>query len=531
MDFISLASKLILGYETLPQNIRSAFEATDAGNELIQAVQQLEQNLTRAENKGIFTQLYRMMSTVPDTSSREEYIESAQAYLQYNLRSSKEYRDLVQHIHKIKLKSILQEWALKHVEHLHVDLLQTTTQHHIQVMNLDQFNAEHAKTLAKKTVTIDEWVERYEASLQDHIKLNISLINGQKPFPNPPVFSKKYARESLSSLYSYLLKVRNNQKEVKWCADSINKVADAHAFLQATGFATQNETSWLAWFDIVNYFRMAGHIADAKSILSKFTQPFTPLFIEYSKINREQNIVNQIIRTVMPMLILSAAVILVSALLSSFVIPEIAFIFILLPTIYLGLIAASFYVVAKDFIYNGLCQHWYGGQFKIPEYQVSERMKASFGSAEKALKVRDFYVDEISTCFENEKEYQKQARLSQAEKENREKNTERNRELQLEWYDIHSNPNLSTDATMTITLNRLDIEGRKTCNDLQSALGNELKNEIPAVIHKITDKIRTSVDQTRPLNTEQPRFFTRPACFKYREEVERLNTLRVELGM
>ena len=532
MNFLSLASMLIPGYETLPVNIRVAFEKTDSGKKLTDAIEQLSDTLEPAENIRFFPNLWQMMSPEP-TRSREENIEHAKECFNYRLSTSLEYGSILYEIRQIKERSAL-------IKSAYLDLLESTCKEHLNILNIDIFNTQHVKTLANLALATDEWLTLYETSLLNHIKNNISHINGKEPFQKSLIISKIHARDSLANLYAYMCSVRNNQKEIKWCIDTFYGISDAHAFLQATGFATQNETSWLAGFDIVNYFRLSGYVAETKSILSKFMQPFTPLYAEYSSINKEQNILRQIYRTLMPMLIVSATVILVSALLSCFVIPEIAFLFILIPTLYLGLVAASSYVVTKDLIYNKHQQHRFGGQFEVPEYKTNNEMIASFGNAT-ANKVRDFYVGEISLCFTKEEAYQTKVKLNQDEIESRQKKSDRSRELQFEWYDIHSNPKLSTNATVNIALNRLQRDGRDACDAIQKNLKNELENEIPAFVHDIAKQVKSSLESLTHTpssrqhifsikDSERHCFFTRPACFKHREDIERLNVLRDEIN-
>ena len=527
MNVLYLLDLLIPGYAELPFEVRAAFQRTADGENLIDRAEELYEKLNSVDNRTIWETLRNRLFQIPEVS-REVHIESAKLDLQVAMQGSYDYEALNRNIRKKELKSILTEWTLKAIERSYIELLNSTSKKHIiDAIKFDELNAAHAKSLVGHTSSLDEWARVYSESLQEQIKGNICLINGKQPFPNPPVVSKKSARDSLSKLYTYLSNVRNKNKEVKWCVESINKSADAHAFLQATGFATQNETSWLASFDIINYFRMAGQIAETKTIFLKFLEPFTPLYIEYSDINREQNVAKQILRTVMPLIIVSLAVILVAAMLSSFVIPEIAFVFILLPTIYLGLIAASGYVAAKNMIYNALCQHWFGGQFEIPEYQVSEAMNASFGS-EKAIKVRQFYVEEIGACLTNENTYKTQTRLSQVEIDDRQENTNRRNALLLEWYDIHSNPHLSTDTAVDIFSSRLQLDGKATRDKLQTTLQEELATTLPAFTDNIANEVKTAVERTmHPFvsTTTQPRFFTRPACLEHREKLDRLYVL------
>lgn len=526
----STISLFLPDYNLLPMDTRAAFESTDDGENLTEQVLLLSSKLNDIVNNSIFNAFINAFNRVAfskPTMSGEEFIEAAQIYLDQSMRHSKKYQTIKQHIANIKIQNANSR-RLNLFEPVYFNLLQEMSKRYMSPMNLDGLNKIYAQKLLTHIKQLDAWAKEYSDALQSHINDNICLTSDEiKLFLAPPISSKQRVRDSLSHLYTYLLKRRKNPKEINRYADAINKAADAHAFLQATGFATQNETSWLAVFDIVNYFRMAGGIAEAKSILFKFLEPFTPLLLEYSNINREQNIIKQIIRTIIPFLIVSLAVTLVAALLSSIVIPEIAFIFILIPTLYLGLIAASGYVVVKDQVYNMLSQLWFGGQFEIPEYQVNENMTLSFG-LDNAIKVRLFYITEINTCLEKEIEYKGKARLSDLEIKSRQENTERHNLLLLEWYDMHSNPHLSTNAARDIALNRLRLEGRMTYEAMKQSHQPELETTIPMYANEIANKIKETIYRQSETN-KHTFFFKRPNCLNQKKKVEDLFSLNKEI--
>lgn len=374
--------------------------------------------------------------------------------------------------------------------------LQQATNAPFDYVNLHYFNLEQARLLANtvlksfnigKNLQLQEWLTRYQGELEKKLQKDLLLINQKKWMSTTS--SQEELLGSLSSLFW-------QSKTVEKTKEFLNKLADAHAFIQATGFSTQNESSFLAILDIYNYGRTAEQIAETRKIISSLLNPFLSLYREYRDIAfYEKNGYRKILRTVMPLLVVAAFVTLVAALLAPLAIPELAFTIILIPTLFLGMVLATKYVEIKDKVYKALREIYYGSPFQIPEFQVNARMVMAFSTEENAQVVRDFYIQELQVCDEIEAFYQASGEngvLRQGELENRKENLIRRHSLCLEWYDIHSNANLGYEKVPQLILNRLTETGGREYEALKLALQQEfptLQKNINVVVKKLTTSL------------------------------------------
>lgn len=522
MANLKLACEFIPDYDLLTDHERARFHATYPGRQLLDAVEQLK----NFDSSWLtFESRANKISTI-----RQEFISKVKTDINYTeLLRKINFKHLLIQIkaaYKVKVHSQIKAQSFPR--------LKLACENQIFIMNLDAFNQMQAENFAKNTLSVSpiplsSWLELYQQSLLKYIENNLGLINGKDPLKETLTYNE--LKDSLSDLFSYGV--------IKDGRDLLDKIADAHGFIQATGFSTQNENSNLVWLDIYNYSRSTAHIAEAKLTLYKLLEPFSPLFTEYHNItHHEHNVALQIMRTLMPMLIIAATVVLVAALLTPFAIPELPFFIILIPTLYIGLFLATSYVSTKDHIYHTIRKAWYGGQFEIPEFQVNERMLNGFINQDKARLVRNFYVNELHACYEKEAFYQQKTpgTLSTAELNDRKENTERRAKLQLEWFDIHSNAKLGYNEISKIALNRLRLDIKKACTLLQKELSTQLNKEVRELITNITDELKItleSVSHETPAakinTTSTHRFFSPPGCFAHKVQAERLNTMMNEL--
>ena len=403
-------------------------------------------------------------------------------------------------------------------------------------MALSAFNQEQAEDIADQVLTafeneedlpMDHWLTAYEQSLRAHMTERLGTIAGNNNAFQPASSTQENTLDLLSSIYTN--NVSAETREAFFTA--LDEMADAHAFIQATGFSTQNETSYLSWVDVYNYTRSRQYIKDAKNDLYRFFNPFMPLFAEWRNISQyETNMARQIMRTLIPILILVGVVILVAALLSPIVISEAAAILILIPTLYVGALMATAYVLTKDTLYHQSRQWYYGGAYAIPEYQVNARMKAGFSTLEKAHQVRDFYIEEIKQCRAIEADFQHRlaGTLTDSDMVRRQKNAERYDTLNLEWYDIHSNSLVGNNRIKDIALKRIQQDGRAACEQsaIKDAAGvrtwaHDVVTGIQATLHHVHE-VGVDAPITRPNHN---RFFI-PACIEQQAKAERLNALQ-----
>jgi len=412
-----------------------------------------------------------------------------------------------------------------------------------QLNGIDDFNLHCAKLLAnnilnafheQKLFTINKWISSYNEALQKLIFHRIQLINNQVW-----IKSEIGEVEKLINSVSYLFW---NNKAVGRTTNFLGKLSDAHAFIQATSFSTQNENSFLAILDLYNYGRYTDQIAETKSIIASLMSPFTALYEEYRNIAfYENNLYLKTIRSLIPMLIVVGFIIAVAAALTPLGIPELAFAAAFIPAFFIGLGLATKYVTFKNSIHKSFHEWRYGGKFEIPEFQVSERMIRILTS-EMAIKVRKFYIDSINYCDEQETSYfekYKNGILLCEDIKDRHDNTKLRHQLALEWYDIHSNPQLGLEEIPLIIRRRLKQQCDTEFTTLKKTEEEE-HNQIAENLTLFSTNIITALSVPAPLVIEnvisrptlQPlqRYGLFPArCLAYKARVEDLATLDQEI--
>ncbi len=146
--------------------------------------------------------------------------------------------------------------------------LQTVCNQYAIPVNLDALNAAHARVFVEniqqpEPFHINNWLTSYKQALLEKIKTQLGDTKPNALFPATTI--KNTAIES----YSYLFHMSLIQDNKESFARFFTKLGDAHAFIQATGFSTQNETSYLAWLDLYNYWRSADYIAENKFTLKE----------------------------------------------------------------------------------------------------------------------------------------------------------------------------------------------------------------------------------------------------------------------
>ncbi|WP_419419063.1 hypothetical protein ACNVED_10975 [Legionella sp. D16C41] len=378
----------------------------------------------------------------------------------------------------------------------------------IQFIDLQQFNKEQANLLTTAileafandlALNLHELLNHYHLSLKQYINKQLLLINGKNlerdTLPQPP---------NLLNSLSYLL----SNPLLNQTNEFLRRLSDAHAFIQATGFATQNESSFLAIFDFYNYNRFAGQVAEAKSILSSLFNPFLPLYSEYKEVALyEKSFFWKLYRTVMPVIIAVSFIVLIAALLSPLGLPELAFAAVFLPTLFIGVALATKYVQVKDKLYNALREMYYEGSYEIPEFQINERMLAAFGKASTAYIVKNYYIKTIQACIEIDKFYQakkEKGLLTSEEIQAQKDNTTKLNLLYLEWYDIHSNRELSYTVVSSIILTRLKAESNKEYKALKAAFEKEstiINQTIDKAVEDLEVTLSGEESLSRPKNT------------------------------
>nr|HAT8713692.1 hypothetical protein [Legionella jordanis] len=412
-------------------------------------------------------------------------------------------------------------------------IFQDSTNLPFNYLDLEDLNLLVAYSLAEQVLTdfearsggkfnLDGWLEYYAQELNRVLE---ESLKGRRVLRWKKLQTVAQGQTEILGSLSYLFKNGATERFKEF----MNRLSDAHAFIQATGFSTQNESSFLAILDLYNYGRTANQIKEGKDILTSLLSPFRPLYEEYYNIaHYEKDPVLKIVRTVMPLIIVSLMIVLVAALLSSIVIPEIAFIVILIPTILLGLALASKYVTVKEGLYKEVRESYYGGAFEIPEYQVNARMIHSFGGEEPAKTVRKIYIQELQRCDALERSFhERHGLLTNDELEARKANLLLRHTLALEWYDIHDNvDSLGCDKVPQIAFNRLLEIGRRDYQNFEDALAEEfpkLHQQVRDIIREIKESL--SSEEASREQEERPQEEA-PVTSAGTQETTRMNHFR-----
>jgi len=347
--------------------------------------------------------------------------------------------------------------------------------------------------------------------LQEKSRINVSSYMQQS------VEKKSTSATNINTPLAYLWKDYERKGDESMFNRFFNEMSDAHGLIQVMGWSTQNENSLLAIFDYYNYIRYRKNVAEARSILFSLINPFYPLFTEYQNIaHREKNIVLKILRTATPMLITAGFVIGITALIPV-ALPELAFLLLAIPLVYLGLALASLYVKTKDFLYQSYRYLMYQGDLnQFPEFQLNHRLTSLFGDI--AEEIRHDYIQAIQTCDTLENTYRQKEIFSAEDEKARKANMTNRNMLILEWFDLRNNTKLNIDQIFNIALER-------PIQQFKSAQTHD-NSQIKILAH--TMAIMAASLQTAPHEGDEPappiapnlRFF--PTCLEHREKIMRL---------
>lgn len=420
----------------------------------------------------------------------------------------------------------------------------------ITFIDLEAFNKKYARQMALAIIdavnksspfSFDDLFQTYEAKLHKHLVKQMQLINGK-------AWQIKQTG-MLENLYGSLSVLWNN-KALDKTEEFLDKMADAHGFIQATGFATQNENSYFAILDLYNYKRYNAQINETKSILLSLFRPLIPLYNEYKEIAfYEKNSWLKTFRMIMPMLIIAGCIILVAAALTPLALPELAFFAAFIPAFFAGLVVATKYVSLKNYLYKNIRDYYYGGSYEIPEFQINARMVSAFGDENKAQGVRAFYVDELKHCDKIESNYalkHEYGILNQTDIDCRKNNINKRHQLCLEWYDIHSNKDLSYEEAPVIALHCLQQTSENEYAKLQDKLQNELEC-IRKTVAIVTNDLKTNLvrhnkppvsegDQNKKIEATmiktthyQHGLFSKPQCLVHKNRLEKFDNLHEQI--
>lgn len=459
--------------------------------------------------------------TAPDMAVIRKIIEQKKqidrsAMLRERMKQLAQFFPLLRYIAPSNDKSSLAQLALKYRELLKktedfnladiernslaillFDYLHIPSAKYLSFIQLQNFNLNQAHILAEKIMrafnektklNMDEWIEQYQRNLSVYLNTTLCRING-KIWTDPDKTTQQIS-SSLSNMFW-------NSEPVNQATEFMNKLSEAHAFLQVTGFSSQNDNIILSILDLYNTHRFAEQVNENKSILLSLLTPFVPLYDEYKDIALyEKNTYRKIFRMMMPLLIIAGFVVLVALSLSPLSLPAFAFAVAMIPTLILGFVLAAQYAKFKNSIYNFFRQYSYGGPFEIPEFQVNERMVNALKSKANAHLIRDFYIQELQSCDRIEALYKNTESLgvlTQLQIATRKVNLSKRHALCMEWYDIHSNIELGCDELPKIIRARLHNEISTELSALQKTLQEEYSEQIQPLITQAATEIKNKI--------------------------------------
>ncbi|MDP3559639.1 MAG: hypothetical protein Q8R79_04725 [Legionellaceae bacterium] len=443
-------------------------------------------------------------------------------------------------------------------------------QAHAQLIQL-VLNAEiHEKN---DIVHLEQWSIQYEQNFKKLLKESFNL-------PDMPTSYES----STKKMFSWI----SQSQPVKATVDFMNELADVHAFIQYTGFATQNETSYMAMLDVINYQKHKQTILEARGIIASLLRLFSPLYEEYQEIAKfENNGYKRALRAMLPICIIALFVVGVLTPLAIFGAPEIALLFLLIPTIFLGGMLANQYIRFKNFLHQKLRTWYYGGEYQIPEFQMNPRLQALFPMKAKnpqpasddleptaafslisiirrafqwwmpkifsvqnsdpepgadALFVQALYIQALKHRKAQRLQYTKMPFLTDSQLKAQQDNDAQIKQLLSEWYNIHNNPLCSQEEVYNIVLQRVALQYKEnneilnkvfhqditnfyqdTTKKVQEILGGT--NAIPTVTNKSDDqKPEEKATTFGPTKENFATFWVRQAS------VQKLHEIHTKLG-
>ncbi|MDF1827604.1 MAG: hypothetical protein P1U39_04945 [Legionellaceae bacterium] len=360
-------------------------------------------------------------------------------------------------------------------------------------------------------------LELHERALEAVLIKNLRLKSPVRSLQTTPNIKRSSRHTDIDTSLAHQWKACDKETGSASVNTLLDKVADAHGFIQAIGWSTQNENSLLAILDGWNYYRYADNIAETHFILRSLVAPFYPLFKEYQDIaHREKSTLLKIMRTATPMLIIAGFVVGMTALIPV-ALPELAFFILAIPLLYLSVAIASFYVKTKDFIYQTYRQLRYHGDLELfPEFQLNSNLTQTFGP-EQAQHVRTYYIQELKACYAHENTYHESKRLSEQEMADRAANIERSHVLLLEWFDLHDNQAIPRDKAPYIALQRFEAD-ECALNKKFKTLETQDEAKLKKLARTITQHLKNEQPQaTCEQQAPRQRFF--PSCLQHRDQI------------
>ena len=283
-------------------------------------------------------------------------------------------------------------------------------------------------------------------------------------------YRTSYNFPDLKTCFSYLLHRVAQQTSVKKTKEQIDRIANVHLLFGILGL--REPAGWmLENIDIYNYVNFADDVNTLKTVLFAFAKPLRSFFMEYVQITKfEKNPLNFLFRSTIPILIMTCFVAFAFSLMVPFAMHAVIEIIMLIPTLYISMVAASFYVDLKNKAFEALIIYWRGSRYEQDAFKKNDRILLGFSNdANIAESVCNYYVECFTDCdaivsslskkFERGLLTDEQIVYYQAM-------LKREALLKLEWYDIHDNHYLGVDNIKTLVLKRLHQDAHEAYQDI-----------------------------------------------------------------
>jgi hypothetical protein len=163
-------------------------------------------------------------------------------------------------------------------------------------------------------------------------------------------------------------------------------------------------------------------------------------------------------------------------------------------------------------------------------------MMCAFGDELQASRVRELYIEEIKKCDQEEIIYSVKHRdglLTTKDITLRQETKVRRHQLCLEWYDIHSNKDLSYEETPFIAKNRFQETSDREYFSFEKMSELELKS-IQQSIVEMTAQLKETFSRPNPVNAsiKNPHnigLFKTPQCFVQKKHMVKIAELGTSL--
>jgi hypothetical protein len=350
-----------------------------------------------------------------------------------------------------------------------------------QALHLDDFfqkQAENWSTLfldyLYKTKNVElknlkDSVENFKTRL---INLIINRYQALNYYPRPP--QKDFITQTLEQSCQKIL-------------SSFETLADTHAFIQGSGFATQNEYSHLALIDIINYYRYSHRVKEIKTILNFILRPLLPIYHEILAVSsREHHYFQGALHFIFALAFITAFIFFGLSALNALLYPELVSLILLIPIIYIGLTLLAQIVQLKNYLYHQLEQCYYGNFYNTPFFQINPRMENFFN--EHALEISEFYIQTLrneEALITQLSERQQSVGLNQSELTSLKQLQSKQKIMLAEWIDIHNNKEISKEQAQGIVIKRLYLQ--ENCE--HQAFGELLEQIKPEIQQSANDLI------------------------------------------